>query len=59
MEIYVIIKDFDIPNPYDCPKCKYVLIDCIKVTEDTARERLSELAREGYRNCDYIKYILK
>lgn len=58
MRIYVVIKDKEIPNPYDLPNNEYVMIDCIRTTEDSARERLCELAREGYRNCDYIRYTL-
>ena len=59
MQVYVVIKDKEIPNPYDLPNNDYVMIDCIRASEDSARERLSELAREGYRNADYIKYILR
>ncbi len=59
MQIYVVIKDYEIPNRYDLPNDKYILIDCIRATEDSARERLRELVREGCRNCDYIKYTLR
>lgn len=59
MKIYLIIKASYTPNPDDCPNIEYVLIDCVRASEDAARERLGELAREGYRNCDYIPLILR
>ena len=59
MQVYVIIKDTEIPNYHDCPNREYVLIDCIRSSENQALERISELAKEGYRNADFIKYTLR
>lgn len=59
MIVYVVYKDKDIPNPYDLPNNEYLLVDCVRATEDAARQRLCELAMSGYRNCDYKEYVVR